>query len=66
MVSFHAIALASFAIIHATSTFPTEIAGRQNFTPGVLNNTQEFYITMRTTESCLEKYNGWQSSFSFP
>jgi len=44
---------------------PVRLDGRQtNFTPGTLNNTQEFYITL-SIGSGLSKYNGWQSMSPF-
>jgi len=62
MYSLRNLAFAASAILGATSAAPTEIATRQTFTPQTLNNTQEFYISMQTTDGCLEKYNGWQST----
>ncbi|KAG0651886.1 hypothetical protein D0Z07_0826 [Hyphodiscus hymeniophilus] len=59
MLSLRNLAITASAILGATAA-PAEIASRQTFTPGTLNNTQEFYITLQTTDGCISQYNGWQ------
>jgi len=48
MVSFRYLAIAATTIATIASAAPTE--KRQTFTPGALNNTQEFYIRMTVTD----------------
>lgn len=49
MVNYRNIALAASAIIGLASAAPTEIVPRQ-WTTGVVNNTQEFYLRMTVTD----------------
>ncbi|KAL3418127.1 hypothetical protein PVAG01_09842 [Phlyctema vagabunda] len=59
MVLFRSIAVAASALAGLVSALPAEIAARQTYTPGTLNNTREFYISMTVTDGPTT-YNGWQ------
>jgi len=57
MVSMRNLALAASAIVGLTAAAPT-MEARQTWTPGTLNNTQEFYIHMFVTDGDT-KYTSW-------
>jgi len=59
MVSMRNLAFAASAFFGLAAAAPTELATRQ-FTPGLVNNTQEFYISLLITDGTITKYNGWQ------
>jgi hypothetical protein len=62
MVSLRYIALAASSIVGFAYAAPAEIASRQTFVPGTLNNTREFYISMAVTDG-YAKYSGWRGMF---
>jgi len=57
MVSFRSVAIAASTLIGLSTAAPAEKVARQ-FTPGVLNNTQEFYIHMFVTDGDTT-YTNW-------
>jgi hypothetical protein len=61
MVFMRSLALVASTIIGVTSAAPLEA---RQFVPGTLNNTREFYITLKATTPSLAKYNGWGGTFS--
>jgi hypothetical protein len=63
MVSFRNAAIAASALLSLATAAPAEKVARQ-FTPGVLNNTQEFYIHMFVTDGDTT-YTNWACKFPY-
>lgn len=66
MLSLSSVALAASTLMGFASAAPT-ITERQvvPWTPGTLNNTQEFYVSLKVTKGSIKKYNGWTSTSPF-